>query len=410
MIDHVPKFEGSWHARMFTLDGNEIAVQEEAPDSLLLVDSWRRRLTFNATLPAIGAAHYHIEMHEGPRPLVRTSPCVPHSLETDSGLLTSLKTRSGEEILASKALLPLVVEDLADSWGMEEWSYRNVLGAFSVVPGSVRICEEGPVRRITEASFEYGKSTINSRTFAYSAFPFLEVRLRIQWNEWRKRLKLSIPTLLKAPQVVCETPGGAISRPADGQEHLQGRWMIMQADASDSQTAFAVVNSGQYGFDVQDGDLRISLLRSPLYCYERTFPLEHARRLTVMDQGVHDVRLLLMAGNLSELRQSVTGLADWISAPPYVLAHFPIGEETPPVQELLTVNPRTVRLLTCKQSWDGKGMVLRLQEIAGVRTVGEVRISNPAMAITMEFTPFEIKTVRIEKEGSWKEVEMIEEK
>ena len=410
MIDHVPKFQGSWHARMFTLDGNEIIIQEEAPDSLLLVDSWRRKVSCSLSVPEVGASHYYIEMHEGVRQSVPVSSAVPHLVDTESGLLTSLRTRSGEEVLAGTAPVPLVVEDQGDSWGMEEWSYRNVLGVFSSVDGSCRIVEAGPIRKITEALFEYGKSTINCRTIAYAKHPFLEFRIRVQWNEWRKRLKLSFPTVVKSDHVLCEIPGGAIERPADGQEHLQGRWMICCGDGKKSEIAVAVINSGQYGFDVRDGEIRISLLRSPLYCHERTFPLEQARRLTVMDQGVHEMRVLLMTGTPAELRGAVTGLADWISAPPYVLAHFPIGDRTPPVEELLTVQPRTVRLLACKKSWDDDGLIVRLQETVGERTVGNIRLASPAITMRLEFLPFEIKTIRVEKDGLSKEVNMIDEK
>jgi alpha-mannosidase len=409
MIDHVPKFEGEWHARMFSLDGSEIPVQEEAPDSLLLVDSWRRKLSFGASLPAIGAAHFRVEMHAGPPRSVQTPMLVPHALDPASGLLTSLKTRSGEEVLSGSTPVPLVVEDLADSWGMEEWSYRTVVGSFATVPGSFRIVEQGPVRRITEAAFGFGSSSMNIRTIAYAAFPFLELRLRIQWNEWRKRLKLSFPTVFKAPRLFCEVPGGALSRPTDGQEHLQGRWMIIHGDSSESQTALAIVNSGQYGFDVMDRTVRISLLRSPLYCHERSFPLEQAKRQTVMDQGVHEMRLLLMAGTLHELRESVTGLADWISAPPYVLAHFPIGEKSAPTEELLTVHPRAIRLLACKRSSTGEAIILRFQEPVGEKREATIRQSRPEREIRLGFAPFEIKTVRIERDGSWREVDMIDE-
>ncbi|RPH33611.1 hypothetical protein EHM92_08155, partial [bacterium] len=218
MIDHVPKLAGAWHARMFTLDGKEIAVQEEAPESLLLVDQWRRKLSLHASLPQVGAAHYRIEMYEGPAKAAQPRPMVHHTLDPDSGLLTSLRAESGQEVLAGKSPVPLVVEDLADSWGMEEWSYRNVLGAFTAVPGSFKTVERGSIRLITETAFEYGKSTLHFRTIAYSGFPFLELRFRLQWNEWRKRLKLSIPTIFKTPQVLCEVPGGAIARAADGQE------------------------------------------------------------------------------------------------------------------------------------------------------------------------------------------------
>jgi alpha-mannosidase len=262
---------------------------------------------------------------------------------------------------------------------------------------------------VTEAKLEFGRSTLDLRTVSYAAFPFLELRFRIQWNEWRKRLKLSIPTIFKVPDVICETPGGAIRRPADGQEHLQGRWMIIHESAPDPHHALAVINSGQYGFDLKDGELRISLLRSPLYCHERTFPLEQADHQTVMDQGVHEVRLLLMAGKFSELRGAVSGLADWISAPPVVLAHYPIGDKTPSAEELLNVSPHAIRLLACKQSWDGKALILRLQETGGERTAARVQLKQPAISMTLEFDVFEIKTVRVERDGKWREVEMIEE-
>jgi alpha-mannosidase len=409
MIDHVPKFEGVWHARMFTLDGKEVPIQEEPPESLLLTDSWRRKLVFGALLPGVGSAHYRIEMHQGPREAARMPASVDHSLDRTSGLLASLKTPSGAEILAGNALVPLVVEDLADSWGMEEWSYRKVLGAFSIVPGSFRIVEDGKVRRITEATFEFDKSAINCRTITYAAFPFLELRLRVQWNEWRKRLKLSIPTVFGDPDFVCEIPGGAMIRPADGQEYVQGRWMIMHGDVSGSQQALAIVNSGQYGVDVKDGEARISLLRSPLYCHEHTFPLEQAGRQTVMDQGVHEMRLLLMVGEPGVLRKSITGLADWMSAPPVVLPHFPIGDKTPASEQLLSIAPQSVRLTACKQSWDENALILRLHETKGERGAGAIHMTHPAVSIELMFEPFEIKTIRLEREGTWREVEMIEE-
>ncbi len=124
---------------------------------------------------------------------------------------------------------------------------------------------------------------------------------------------------------------------------------------------------------------------------------------------MHEVRLLLTAGSPSELRGEVTGLADWISAPPFVMPHFPVGEKTPPVEELLTLVPRTVRLVACKQSWDGQALIVRLQEAVGEKILGELRIAKPALTLKLDFEPFEIKTVRIERNGMWSEVEMAQE-
>ncbi len=64
------------------------------------------------------------------------------------------------------------------------------LGRFACVPGSVRIIEQGPVRNITEAVLAFGRSWIVYHTIAYAAWPVLEFRLRVHWNEQRRRLKL----------------------------------------------------------------------------------------------------------------------------------------------------------------------------------------------------------------------------
>jgi alpha-mannosidase len=409
LIDHVPKFGGKWHARLFTLDNKEIPVQEEAAEQLLLADEWRRKICFTPSLPHVGAAHFRLEMHEGDAPAEKAPPMVPHTTDAKSGLVTSLEAGGGRRTLAGTALMPLVVEDLADSWGMEEWSYRNVAGAFSPVTGSFKTVEYGPVRQITEVAMEFQKSTLLLRTIAYAHHPFLEFRLRIQWNQQRQRLKLAIPTVFRSSDVECEVPGGTQRRPADGQEYVQGRWMVIRGDAGGKPTALAVISSGQHGFDVKGGEIRISVLRSPLYCYQFDYPLEKAHQLKYMDQGVHEMRILLMAGDPSEVREVVSGLADWLSAPPYALAHLPVGDRTPSIEELLSAAPGSVRMVACKRSWDGKALVVRFQEVLGEQREAAIHLRRPAISMPLIFEPFELKTVRFERDGTWKEVRMIEE-
>ncbi len=408
MIDHVPKFDGVWHARLIALDGSEISVQEEPAESLLLPDQWRRKICFNARLPRIGASYYRIEMHEGP---IRSAAAEPMAkfATSDSGLVTHLDAGGGREVLAGEALKALLVEDLADSWGMEEWSYHTVLGTFSFVPGSFVTLEHGPVKKVTEAVFEAGRSRIVCRTIAYASFPFLEFRLRVYWNEERKRLKLAIPTLFRSSDAFCEVPGGAIVRPHDGQEHIQGRWMVLQGTIVGKPTALGIVNSGQYGFDLSEGEVRLSVLRSPLYCHEHSFDVNVQRHLKHMDQGVHEFRVVLIAGDTTEVLERVAGLADWISAPPYVLAHYPIGDENTGQQDIMGLETGTVRLLACKRSWDAKALVMRLQEVVGKETRASVRLLRSNVSAILKFSPYEIKTIRFERDGSWSEVTMLEE-
>lgn len=410
MIDDVPKFEGKYHVRLLTIDGVELPVQEEAPDALFFRDIWRRKICFHASLPHVGSAHYRLEVREGSVRGDSAPPRMQHSISPETGLLTGLDAGSGCQVLAGEAPRALVIEDLGDSWGTEEWSYRNVTGHFAPIKGTLCTVEKGPVRTITESVSEYSKSRIVLRTISYSGSPFVEFRLRIHWNEEQKRLKLSIPTVLDAGTVLCEVPGGAILRPADGQEHVHGRWLILDGTVGGRQKAVAIVNSGQNGFDVLNGEIRMSILRSAAYCHVQSVPRANPPQWQFMDQGVHDVRLLMLAGDPEMVRNSVVGLADWLSAPPFALAHFPVGEEKPAVQDLLSVDTANVRMVACKRSFDGTGLVVRLQEGLGRPARTRVRLNATKCTADLSFLPFEIKTLRFERNGTWRDVAIIEEK
>ena len=409
MIDHLPKLKGKWHARLFTMDGVEVPVQEERAEMLLLDDQWRRKLCFTAPLPHAGAAHFHVEMREGECKQQPGLPAVPHTIDTATGRVVSLRARAGQELLSGELLRALVVNDDADSWGMETWHYKDIEGEFTPVPGSVRTIESGPVRTIHEAAYAYKRSSIVTRTLSYTSSPFLEFRLRILWNEERKRLKLSIPTRIQASSVLCEVPGGAIERPADGEEHTHGRWMLLRGQVDGKQVSLALINNGQHGFDCHQGEVRLSIVRSAPYCYERTYSLANHPHRKLMDLGVHEVRLLIAVGEEQELLPRLTAMADWLVAPPYALAHYPIGTGSPAQQDLFTLEPSSVRLLACKQSWDGEALIIRLQETVGATTTARFALRQPPATIEASFAPFEIKTIRIEKTGTWGEVRMIEE-
>jgi alpha-mannosidase len=409
VIDHVPKLEGKWRARLYTIDGQEIQAQEEAPESLLLPDQWRRKICFNASLPQIGAAYYRIEMEKGPASTAPGRPAVKYEA-SDSGLITHLDSGGGREVLTGEALKALIVEDNGDSWGTEEWHYRNIAGTFAFVPGSYVTLEHGPVRKITESAFECSRSRLVCRTYAYADFPFLEFRFRVHWNEERMRLKLAIPTVFRSSDAYCEIPGGAVSRPPDGEEHVQGRWMVLTGEIGGKPMALGIINSGQYGYDLKEGEVRISVLRSALYCHEKTFDTGERRYRQHTDQGVHDFRVLLLAGDKPDVMKSVAGLADWLSAPPFAIAHFPIGDQNTGQAEIMTLEPGTVRLIACKRSWDGNALVARLQETVGSNTTGMMHLREPPVSARLRFRPYEIKTVRFERDGSWNEVSLIEER
>ncbi len=460
MADHRPFWKGLWRMRLFRADGREVPCQEEQPESLLPFNNWRRRIAFIDDLPGVGVSRYELKAFEvkahgrtkdrGRTPAGRVpfpAPVVPAArLDPRSGLIAALAAFG--RYPAGPLFEPLAVEDQGDAWGAGIGSYRRIVGRFRPT-GRPLVVESGPIRTMTRSALVFGASRIVVDAVTYPAWPVIEVRFRVTWNEDRRRLKLSVPTGLAVPTLLAEVPGGAIVRPADGEEHVHGRWLVIEGKPSGrgassrkggtipaaggpgAGLALGIASSGQHGFDFEDGELRLSILRSSAYCHERGFDLGTRTSGTCpqirkfADIGVHEFRLLVTAGTPASVRAMMPGLADHLAAPPEAYAHLPYDATVAPsVDAFLSVRPASVRLLACKPSGDGRALVVRLQEAVGKRTKAELKVARPAapngdpgqerghvprVHVPLAFAPFEIKTVRVERDGSWREAALIEE-
>ncbi len=389
MADHRPFWKGKWRMRLFRSDGREVPCQEEQPESLLPFNNWRRRIAFVDECPGVGVARYHLKAFEiedgvkqdkerGRAPEVRFPKPAPDSgilpsclscrIGPKTGQVVSLRTgegKAGKEILAGPLFEPLVVEDTADSWGTGRASYRKVAGRFRPAGRPVTI-EQGPVRTVTRSVLLFGGSRVVMDVVSYPSWPVLEFRFRVTWNEERRRLKLRVPTALgPGASLFVEVPGGAIDRPSDGEEHVHGRWLVIEeksvrltakarsrrtAPSGHSPIAIGIASCGQHGLDLKNGELRLSVLRSAAYCHEQGFDLDPkpgtrtsgtCPQWKFADIGVHEFRLLVTAGAPASVRAMMPGLADHLAAPPAAYAHLPYdAESTSPKETLLALKAR----------------------------------------------------------------------
>ncbi|MCK4579335.1 MAG: alpha-mannosidase, partial [Candidatus Marinimicrobia bacterium] len=399
MFDYRPPLDSENHLRLFRPDGEEIICQEEQPEALLPFGNWRRKVSFIDTLPGLGAAYYRLKPFSGAPQSARKDfiPALKHTLDPNTGLISALYS-GGRQVLSGYLPEPLVVNDDGDSWGTDRWQYRDLVGRFIADLKLTRVIKQGSVRQITESILTYHQSRIILHTIAYQDWPVLEFKLRIHWNEERKMLKLAFPTVLAQGDLTCEVPGGAIIRPGDGQEHVHGRWASITDKINSQPIAIAIVNNGQHGLDFHDGELRLSVLRSPAYCHEQGLKLSASPARKYMDQGVHEVRFLVTIGEPSVVCESLAGLADWLDSPPVAYAHFPVGslakkgppplEPQPSLTDLISINPSHVRLCACKAAQDGKGLILRLQETVGSETETKIVMNVPKLEMNLTLRPF----------------------
>jgi alpha-mannosidase len=429
MIDHRPKWSGTWAVRLTDAAGRNVVCQEERPESLLPFNGWRRKIVFMAEPAGAGAAFYGIEPFDNRDTTAggeEKGPEIPGvHVDPSTGLLDALAS-AGSNVLEGAIPRLLVVDDTADSWGTGRGSFRDVAGAFEPA-GPARTVERGPVRMIYESRWACFGSRAVIQTIVYADWPAAEIRLRVLWSEERRRLVLSFPTAFPADSILCEIPGGAIRRPAGAEIQVHGRWCVAGKGGKD-EPAMGLVHDGLHGIEFGDGEFRLHALRGAAYCHERGFALGADRAWKFSDQGVHEIRLAVTAGRNADVLRFLPGLADWIAAPPAVYAHLPFGRpghkradgKADPAsgkrgpRPFLSISPANIRLLSFRPSADGKAFLLRVQESSGFRTAAKIETagapSRPSKAVPIKtrFRPFEMKTFRIDFSGRARETDLLE--
>ncbi len=309
MADYRPFLDEEKDLVLTDREGNLMPCQEEQADALLPFHRWRRKVVFMADKLKKGIHHYGLN----PVPARSLDETVLLSITGDFGI----KFR--------------VVDDRADSWGTDTWMWDVEIGEFREVKDSKRIISYGEIRTIQESEWIFGSSNIILHQISYSGWPVAEYRIRVNWHEEHKRLKLVIPLDPELNTCTCEIPGGTICRKADGQEHSHGSWM--QLTENQESGGINIVHNGLHGYDFVPGELRLSGMRSAAYCHWHEYELPDLSKPgdnsifgplpEYMDQGLHDIKLAVWRpGPESPSPKAISG---WLNAPPLVYPHLPIG-------------------------------------------------------------------------------------
>jgi alpha-mannosidase len=405
---------------------------------------WRKRILFEAQLPALGLAEYRIEIAEGhqePQPaairqrsangrLYLGTNDYSVALDLRTGKLVSWRDkRTGHELLRSPGARLVAREDSVDAWGPSNHPYGKVVGTFRC-PGKralhelvgrhgnplgspVRIVESGPIATIVEVVQTWARSVARLRYTFYAKRPEIRLELLVNWSERRHALQLCFPTVLDGKEYTTEIPYGAIRRPTGNSEEPCGRWTMLES--SDAKAAFGLVNDGPGGGDVARGELRQTIVRSPAFCTMEPRPYVPDRLAEHMDLGEHRYEFILLAGSATRVRHELPMLADELTIPTTALVHLPL-QPWPKAgiragQDMVSVSGKSVQLGALKQSEDGRALIVRLIETRGRAARCSVRVPGMRHPIDLRLGRYEIRTLCIERKGTrctWRECDLRE--
>lgn len=99
--------------------------------------------------------------------------------------------------------------------------------------------------------------------------PWLKVETWVDWQETQVVLKVNFPVTIKADHGTYEVPFGAIERSTiPTTEHEKAKWEVPAlrwADLSDATFGLSILTDCKHGFDAQPNQLRLTLLKAPLW-------------------------------------------------------------------------------------------------------------------------------------------------
>lgn len=319
------------------------------------------------------------------------------TVDSKSGNITSLidKESGKEYVTAGKELNTLRIYNETKSGEMKSWTINQTTSQEDVTTctGPAKITS-GPVRTCIESEKVWGKSRFKVYTYIYRSLPRIDFEIDARWLETGSdstdspMLRAVFPIEQKNSTFYNDVAFNVLERPHDGMLHGQptpewlknnesprtaergvGQEVPAQkwVDVNDGQTGFALLNRTKYGHCFNDGELRLTLLRSggqpDLYPNLGKFCIEYS--------------IVPHKGNWTD-GPMLAGL-DYnlpiYAAEPLSTSLEKKKADRPAEQQLLAIDKPNVLLSTMKKAEDGKEIIVRICEMTGEQT--SVRLTLP---------------------------------
>jgi len=278
------------------------------------------------------------------------------------------------------------------------------------------IIEDGPVRRLVRMGYTCDKSTITLDLITYPGSPRLDYEATVEWNQvgspqhGADMLKVAFRTGISAETATYEIPFGDVSRKNDGHENVALKW----CDLSSPERGITVLNDCKHAYDVKDGVIRLTLLRSSYDPDPKP------------DVGTHRVRYAVLPHEGPLDKAAAVRVAWEFNQPLQTFVVKGSGElqnEANCAHNAWSgcqAEPANIIVTALKLAEDGDDVILRAYECAGQATVATFalgfdfrgvvdtdllereapnagRVTISGRKLTTEFKPYEIRTLRLSR-------------
>jgi alpha-mannosidase len=353
--------------QIHNLDGTPLPSQIGRGD-----DGTAQLLFLANAIPGIG---YHLFwLTPSPHPPIPPSPHPPHWTLENSHLRVTINAKTGDivslfdkcqqrEVLNAPGNQLQAFQDKGQYW--DAWNIDPNYAQYPLPPAelkSIQWISWGELQQRIRVIRQLGQSEFRQDYVLDAHSALLKIETRVDWQEQHVMVKAAFPLTISADEVTYEIPAAAIARPTHSTDpHEQAKWEVpalQWADLSQEDYGVSLLNDCKYGYDHQPNQLRLTLLRSPMWPHPNC------------DRGLHRFTYAIYphSGNWQtaktvrrgyELNQPL-----WAKRidPTKTVAHATL----PPTAQLLDVSAENLILMALKPTEDEpKQWVMRCYECHG---------------------------------------------
>jgi alpha-mannosidase len=342
-------------------NGQPVTVQRvERPGQL-------PRLLFEAEVPAIGLAVYHVVAEPAPStatPHVQVP--TPDRLQVgdwivqlnDAGQIAAITEQtSGRNWLHAPVEWQFLPNN-PSRWAAWEIEFHDILAEPVQVltqPVQVEVLEAGPLRGRVRVAYTHGDTHVQQDVVVQerNGQPLIQIDAVINWQTYSNILKVAVPAHANDPLALYDLGLGQIERGVNAENLYEvpaHEWAAI--GERDGTSGLALFSQSKVGWDrPQPHVLRHTMIHSP-------------NELTT-DFGTHRVRFAL-APLTADWTRDLHAQAEHYNMPLLAFGTEPSAGAGAVVDSLAYLNEPGIRLLALKQEEDGERVVVRVGEMEGL--------------------------------------------
>lgn len=377
-----------------------------------------KKLLFRTTLPPMGYRQIRVIREPASDPVTTDLQVSERRLEnrylsvtfSDNGEIAILDKETGRQVFygGQTGCRALVLHDPGDTWGHGIQRYDELIGTFG--KARFKVLEEGPLRGMIRVITTYEASTLTIDWMLYAETRALDARVRLDWHEKQKILKFAFPVDLESPTATLEAPFAYVEVERDGGEEPGHRWADLSGTSGTKTYGLSVINDAKYAYSIHDSDLRITIVRSPVYAHNAPNKLDPNKEYAWMDQGEQTFRMRIVPHTGDWRQADLPRQADLLLGPPIVIYQGIHAGNRPKEESFLQIIGQGIRMAALKQAETNEEWIIRCVESFGQNTTAEIQFPSLQTKWQGEFSPFEIKTLRINPHnGRIRTVDLLEE-